>query len=1221
MKKNQNSCNALLDFRNKTLFIMKGLSFFLLLFTFYSFSNSYSQNAKLKIEIQNATLMNVIKTIENQSEFVFIYKDEVLPELRKELGDVKIKDKTINKVLERVLNTDIFSYSINERQIILDKKEQVSIVKFQSRTISGTITDANGVPVAGVTIVVDGTNRGVVSDFDGNYAIKAEKGEVLKMSFIGLETKFITVGASDTIDVVMSEDVESLDAVVVTGYQKIDRKLFTGSASTVKLEDVKLEGVPDVARALQGQVAGVEIENASGTFGTAPVIRIRGNSSINGINKPLWVIDGVVLEDAVELSNQDITTGNLETILSSSTAGIGPNDIESFTVLKDASATAQYGVRALNGVIVITTKRGETGTPRINFSSSLTTRTKPTYGQFNILSSGDEMAINQELYEKGWIDIANSNTARNHGVFSDMFYKIRNNEINWGPGGTPNYDYLQRYADANTDWFDVLFKNSFVKTNSLSISSGTEKSKYRASISYMDDEGQTIADDAKNLTANLNADFKIADNISVGFKLTGNVRDQRVAASQDRTFDALSGVFERNFDINPFNFALYTSRSMTPYDESGDLQYYRRNWAPFNILHEVENNYVDLDLTDLSLQTSFNWEINEDFTFNTVLQGRWYGSRAVQTVHENSNNAAAYRADDPLLVNSNIFLFDDPDAPELDPYTVLPNGGFRNTTNNTLVNYFMRNTLNYSTRFGDNHQVDVLVGQEVRSSDRTKEYAEGWGYLFDKGGLVLSDPNFIRFLDSRGDDYFEVNETRNRAWGTFATAAYALKGKYIVNGTFRYDGDNRTGNSKTARYLPTWNVSGAWNIHQESFMDNVDWVNLLKLKSTYGLSGSNPYDASAGLIVSGDEPLRPQASEREIALVINQLENSELTFEKLYEWNIGLETAFLNNRLGIEFEYYRRKSEDLIGFVETNGVGGEGRKLGNIGELDRNGFEFTLRTTNFETEDFRWTSNFNYSYSKSEITNWQSRDRIGDAISRNGGNFVGYSAGSLFSIPFAGLDANGIPTFYDKDGGVIQYLNLQEREDVLDYVTYEGQTEPTFFGGFNNTISYKNLDLNFGFSYRGGNKIRLDDLYDVRLSDGSARLYDDFSSQSGDLINRWTLPGDENVTNIPAILSATAVEALRSQGLNPFDLYNKSDIRVADGDFVRLKNVKLTYRFPNSFIDKTWMKSASMSLSAHNLWLIYSDDKLNGVDPEFFQSGGVSLPLTKTYTFTLNFNF
>lgn len=1091
----------------------------------------------------------------------------------------------------------------------------------QQKTISGTIADTNGVPIGGVTVLVEGSTRGVVSDFDGNYAIKAETGEVLKMSFVGLTTQFITIGAESTINVVMNEDVESLDAVVVTGYQKIDRKLFTGSAATIKMEDVKLDGVADVARSLQGQVAGVEIENASGTFGTAPVIRIRGNSSINGINKPLWVIDGVVLEDAIELSNQDITTGNLETILSSSTAGIGPNDIESFTVLKDASATAQYGVRALNGVIVITTKRGETGEPSVNFTSSLTTRTKPTYSQFNILNSGDEMSIYQELYEKNWLDIANTNSARNHGVFSDMFYKITNNEINWGPGGTPNYDYLQRYADANTDWFDVLFKDSFTYTNTFSISSGTEKSKYRASVSYLKDEGQTIADNAKNITANLNADFKVTDNFNIGFKLTGNVRDQRVAASQDRQFDALSGVFERNFDINPFNFALYSSRSMTPYDENGDLQFYRKNWAPFNILHEVENNYVDLSLLDVSLQTSLNWEINEDFTANTVLQGRWYKSNAVQSVTEDSNNAAAYRADDPLVRDSNIFLFDDPDAPELYPYSVLPNGGFRKTTDNTLVNYFMRNTLNYSHIFKDIHQVDVLIGQEVRSSDRGRTYNEGWGYLFNKGGLILTDPNFIRFLDSRGENYFDVDDTRNRAWGTFATGAYAYDRKYILNATYRYDGDNRTGKSKTARYLPTWNVSGAWNIHQESFMDNADWVNLLKLKSTYGLSGSNPYDASAGLIVRGAEPLRPEASEREIALLIDQLENSELTFEKLYEWNIGLETAFFDNRVGIELEYYRRKSKDLIGWVETNGVGGAGQKLGNIGELDRNGFEVTLRTTNIETTDFSWTSNFNYSFSESEITQWQSRDRIGDAISRNGGNFVGYPVNALFSIPFAGLDSKGIPTFLDEDGEITQGINLQNRNDILGSLKYEGPTEPTFFGGFNNTLTYKNLDLNFGFSYRGGNKIRLNDLYTVRLNDGASRLYDDFSSLSGELINRWSLPGDENITNIPSILNEIEVENLRSEGLNPYDLYNKSDIRVADGDFVRLKNIKLSYRLPSSLLNKTALKSASMSLSAHNLWLIYSDDKLNGLDPEFFQSGGVSLPLTKTYTFTVNLNF
>lgn len=660
---------------------------------------------------------------------------------------------------------------------------------------------------------------------------------------------------------------------------------------------------------------------------------------------------------------------------------------------------------------------------------------------------------------------------------------------------------------------------------------------------------------------------------------------------------------------------------MTPYDQKGNLQFFRRNWAPFNIIHEIDHNYVNLNLTDLSFQTNLKWDIDDNFKFSTVLQGRWYRSSAVQTIHENSNNAAAYRADDPKFRDNNIFLFDDPDAPELEPYSVLPNGGFRKTTDNTLDNFYMRNSINYSKIFKEIHQADISAGQEIRSSDRSKTFNDGWGYLFDKGGLVLSDPNFIRFLDSRGENYFDVDETRNRGWGLFTTAAYSYDSKYIINGTFTYFGDNRTGNSKAARYLPTWNVSGAWNIHNESFLDNLDWVNLLKLKTTYGLSGSNPHNASAGLIVFGVEPLRPQATEREIALLIDQLQNSELTFEKLYEWNIGLETSFFNNRLGFEFEYYKRNSKDLVGSVITNGVGGQGIKLGNIGDLDRDGYEVSLRTTNIQTDNFRWTSNFNYSFSESEITKWDSRDRIGDAVSRNGGNFVGYPAKALFSIPFAGLDSSGIPTFFGEDGEEIQELNLQDRNDILRFLKYEGPTEPTFFGGFNNTFSYKNIDLNVGVSYRGGNKIRLDDLYSVRLNDGSTRLYDDFSSLSGELINRWSLPGDENITNIPSILSEIAVQSLRSQNLNPYDLYNKSDLRVADGDFIRLKNIKLTYRLPTKIIEKSPLKAASFSVSAHNLLLLYSDDKLNGVDPEFFQSGGVSLPLTKTYTFTVNLNF
>ena len=338
----------------------------------------------------------------------------------------------------------------------------------QDRQITGVVTSAvDDMSLPGVNVLVKGTSQGAQTDFDGKFSIKASTGNVLVFSFIGFKTVEKTVGSTSVINLTMEEDVAALDEVVITGYQKINRKLFTGSAVTLKAEDVKLEGVPDISRSLQGQVAGVEIENVSGTFGTAPVVRIRGNASINGTNKPLWVVDGVVLEDAVELTNEDITSGDLSTILSSSTAGINPEDVKSFEVLKDASATALYGARAMNGVIVITTKKGQTGVPSVNYTTGLTHRIKPGYGQFNILNSGSEMSVYQELYEKGWIDIASSNNASNHGVLSDMFYRIANSELDWGPGGALNYNHLQRYANANTDWFDVLFKDGHTEKQML----------------------------------------------------------------------------------------------------------------------------------------------------------------------------------------------------------------------------------------------------------------------------------------------------------------------------------------------------------------------------------------------------------------------------------------------------------------------------------------------------------------------------------------------------------------------------------------------------------------------------------------------------------------------------------------------------------------------------------------------------------------------------------
>ncbi len=1089
----------------------------------------------------------------------------------------------------------------------------------QSVTVKGVVTDAkDGSPIPGVSIEIHPTSSlGTVTDIQGKYNLEIPKETVsISFSFMGMKTQTIPFEGQTTINIKLEEETHLVDEIVVTGYQKIDRKLFTGSAVKLKAQDVKIEGITDPSRLLQGTVSGVEVENVSGTFGTAPVVRIRGSASVLGSNRPLMVVDGVVLEDAIDIKNEDLSSGNLKTILSSSTAGINPDDIESFEVLKDASATALYGARAMNGVIVITTKKGVAGAPVVTYTLDLTMRQKPSYSQFDYLSSGSEMAVYQELYEKGWIDIASSATEANHGAMQDMFRRIAAKEIPWGPNGTLNYDYLQRYADANTDWFDLLFTTSVLQQHSLSISQGSDKAMVRASLGFLSDPGQTIADNVKNYTGAIRADFTLSDKLKIGGKVSGNVRDQQVPASENRTFNTGDGTYERNFDINPFNYALYTSRSITPYNTDGTPQYFRRNYAPFNIIDEVMYNKVQLNLNDLTFQTDFNYQLKKNLSFNGVVQARWYMSKTVQSVHEKSNQANAYRADDPVFRESNNFLFEDESDPLRPPYSILPTGGLLKTTTYGMETYMARVSGNYSPIFRKNHALNFLFGGEIRSADRTTDYNEGWGYIFDQGGLIVSHPDLIKFLDQRGENYFSSSQSRNRSVGVFINSGYSYKGKYIVNITGRYDGDNRTGMSRQARYLPTWNVSGAWNVASESFMESTkNWLDLLKLKATYGLSGDNPAgkSASAALLIKGAEPLRPHLPERETSLYISSLANQALTFEKLYEFNLGVEASFLNRRFFTEIEYWNRYSKDLIGYIETSGVGGEKSKYGNVGEMKASGVDVALNSKNIVTSHFQWNTNFTFSYSTDKITKWYSRDRIGYLVRRNGGNVEGYSKGSLFSIPFAGLDNNGVPTFYRNDGSITQSVDLQERNNVLSHVVYEGPTTPKYYGGLSNTFSYKNLHLNVGLVYRYGSMIRLDDAYKTS--------YNDYSSLPGQLINRWQFEGDEAYTIIPAILDPITQEKLKTQSLNPYPLYNKSNVRVAKGDFIRLKNVSLTYNLPHKWLQHTFIKSSDLTFSGYNLALLYSDDALHGIDPEFFQSGGVAIPLSPSYTFALKIKF
>lgn len=1089
----------------------------------------------------------------------------------------------------------------------------LSLAQGQVRQITGRVTSAeepDGLP--GVNVVVQGTSQGTITDVEGKFSLNAEPGATLVFSSVGYKNHEIVLGSQTVLNIVLEVEAKVLEEVVVTGFQEVERKLFTGSAASVKMSDIRSPGMSDAGRMLEGRVAGVTVDNVSGTFGTSPKIRIRGNTSINGDTQPLMVVDGVILEDLNALTADDIITGNANTLTASSIAGINPDDIESYQILKDASATALYGTRAKNGVIVITTKRGRSGATRVNYSGNFSINLRPTYNQFDIMNSADEMSVYREMYEKGLIDITTSVKAKNYGAMGKMFSLISEHQIPWGPNGTLNEEFLNKYENANTDWFDVLFKDySLQQQHAVSLTSGTEKHNSYYSLSYLHDNGQTIADNVRRYAGTAKNSFAFSKKFLLDLKLTANYREQKAPGTQNRDFDPITGRFNRDFDINPLSYALNTSRSIRAYDDNGNLEYFRRNYAPFNIVRELQLNYLNITVADISTQADITYNISDNLTFRSAVQGRQASTKREHIIHEHSNAAESYRADDTQFIqDANPLLFRDPDDPNSQPKVVLPEGGFNILNEDQLRYFYTRNSIEWSHTINSIHSINVLAGQEIKFTNRESRRVDGIGVIYESGGIVNTDPLMIEFLNRQGIRTYALGIDRERFAGAFLNAGYSFKEKYVVNGTVRYDGSNRLGKSRNSRYLPTWNISAAWNADKESFID-FSWLSMLKVRATYGLTANLGPNTSALLNIRSGVTLRP--TDVESYLYIQDLENSELTWEKLNELNVGLDFGIFGNNVTGTLDFYNRDCFDLIGILQTSGVGGNAYKYGNYADMKTQGFEFSINTLNLRRKDFSWTTNFNVGYNRDKITRLDFNPRIGDAIVQGGAAVLGGPRRGLFSTRFAGLDSRGIPTFYDGSGETVHNIDLQDRENLREILQYEGSAEPRGAGGFSNAFNYKNFSLSVFLSFKFDYKIRLDDAF--------SPAYTDFSSLSRSFVNRWVVPGDELYTDIPVILDQGALRAEDSDIQRAYDLYNKSTVRVADGTYVRLKSVRLGYTFPQTWVSKIRASNAQLSVEAQNLFLLYSDKKLNGQDPEFFAAGGVALPQPRLITTSLTIGF
>ena len=1194
----------------RILFRKRLLSFLLLVSFVQVYGFSFSQ--KVTIIGEDLHVEDVFKQIEKQSDISFLYRVKDVEHLPKK--SFNLKDVTIKSVLDRLFGDYDFQIEYtDDNYIIINKPVRQSreiIEKNKNATnnvqqdVKGKVVDKDsGQPLVGASVFIKGTSKGTLTNDQGEFELPdVEIGTVLLFAYTGFQRQEVKVVSHSFLNIQLESDVGNIDEVVITGYQTIDKRTFTGSVGKVEPENLATAGFSDVGKSLQGMVAGVAVENTSGTFGTKSKIRIRGNSSISGNQEPLWVIDGVVLDDPVNVNPNQLYSGDAATMLSSAISGINPDDIEDIQILKDASATAMYGTQAVNGVIVVTTKKGRVGETSISYKNNFTLGIKPTIQSFNVMNSKERMEFSEELYDKNLVDFTNMN--QTYGAFGKLQHELSRKNITWNE----YYDEIQRVKTYNTDWFDVLFRNSVNHEHSASLSTGNEKSQFYMSASYYRDNGQTVNQNTDRFSGNFKGNFNISDNFSITGTLYGSVRNQRLFGAFDESESG--GLPQRDYDINPYTYARTTSRAMRPYDDEGNLEYYRYNYAPFNIIHEMNNNFVDVALKEIRFQIDGLWKITENLNLSTILSARTTAAQSEHIATELSNVALSYRAMESVAIrDANGKLYNDPNDDNQFKISVLPRGGIVMLDNNQGEFYTLRNSINYKPVF-DDHSFDLMGGTEIRQRKYNKHGFTGYGLEYYRGLTASPDYRAIQRdqFAANSSPYYGMGLNIHREASFFANLAYSYKNRYNLTLSSRADGSNRLGTSERFRFLPIWVVGASWNIDDEQFLQHTDWLDYLKLRGSYGTRGNISGLGSPELLAYFGTTTRFNSDNIEEIINITAPDNPFMQWEKEKMANVALELGILN-RVSLSLEWYHRNNFDLIGNVQVSRVSGFNTRTMNWADMKNEGFEVTLNTQNIKTDNFTWSTLLTFGYNSNKVTRLQTNSAVVRQTVDRGAPLEGRPVTGLYSFKFATLDGDGLPLFYTANGNLSNSFSRYSTN--LDMLNYEGSREPLGSGGITNQFRYKGLEASFLFTYAYGNKVRLNPFF--------SKYYSDVMALDAELANRWTTPGDEEYTNIPRIVEAETRTKLVSANAEPFMAYNRSDIRVASGSYIRLKNIMVAYEIPKEYTQKARINSLKVTAQAQNIAL-WADPKLRGQDPEAIVSG-VSIPAATSYTLGLMMNF
>ena len=921
---------------------------------------------------------------------------------------------------------------------------------------------------------------------------------------------------------------------------------------------------------------------------TTTVVSMRQATSVKSVYYPLWVIDGVIYKEDKDFNVADLASPEAKRLIAAALPGLSESDIQSFQVINDASATALYGQRALGGVISVRTSKAGQGTNSFTYQTELTYRAIPSYREFNILNSQDQMAVFNEMANGKSLDNEAVFIAAQYGVYGYLYNQIYNYNDVTGEYGVLNTDagraaYLRAAELRNTNWFKELYQHSIRHQHTLTFSTGTQKANYYASLNANLDPGWKRFENSQTYSFNFNADFRPFKGWRFGIRSTASYEKKH-----------------RGGDWRPGSYAPTASRTLDP------NTFYAYEYTPFNIKHELQHNTRDYKTANLSLQATIDWQPITQLRLSALGALRYRDQYSVTDRDEQANASQVYRNISKSIIRSySSYLYKPLDDPTALPQIVMPYGGIRNSQNIIDERYDGQLKAHYNDTFGRNgeHNLSAVAGLEVFEERHLNEWFDAYGVNYNLGYMTTYSPLLFTNLRNKGKQYYEIRPTLNRGVSLVGNVDYTLLGRYRVNASYRREGTNQFGRARTIRYIPTWNVGGNWSIDQESFFPKLKPLSSLSMSLSYGMSGTIPYVHNALPRLKTLLPFFGDANLIEPGVYIDEPANYDLTYEKMYELNWGLNFGLFDERISAGITLFNRQGRDLIDQVFPQGTGGFVDFLyGNVAQMSAKGIELSLTTQNIRTRDFSWSTSITYSRNTNKVTRLNTSPSVKNLTDEKGAARQGYPLNSLFSIPFYKLDENGHPRFFLPDGADVlpdgrhitsprmggQVSWTASKPEEIDYLVYSGTRTPTDQGGINNSFSFKNFRLGVYVYYSFGGVKRLPEQF--------ATKYNDYQVMGKEFNRRWLRAGDEERTNVPVI----ATDAHRQANpylSNAYTNYNKSDVRVAKTDYVQLRDISLSYTVPKSFVDRLRLSSLSLKLQASNVALLYADKKLNGALP------------------------